>query len=945
MASHQYPSQIAEATTSAQPLQNQLLATKFFMPTTPGTVIARPRLTALLQQSLDCPLTLISAPAGFGKTTLLSAWVPSLPASHPHVAWISLDEEDNDPRLFWMYVLTALDRQQPTYVASLLERLQSSQGLPLKYIVAELINVLAESPDHFLLILDDYQVITEGQVHTTLTYLIEHLPAQMHIILATRTDPPLPLLRLQARQQMLEVRANQLRCSVEEIGIFFQQVMGMHFPQKTIEHVAARTEGWLAGLQLLGLSLRKPTDSATLLREVTGDQHYILAYLTQVVLGRQPQEVQTFLLSTCMLEQLTAPLCDAVTEQSHSQDMLAHLEQANLFIVSLDNRRLWYRYHPLFAEALQYRLEQTQPSLVPLLHHRASLWYAEHDQCTQAILHALKAHEWQWAADLIEQEQLALLSLTWKITDYKIAQLWQWLRQLPADIVHARPHLCLSCSALFWTIAPPGVLEGWLDAAEATLRASLAPQPDNSPSTLSPQAWQEQENVLGEIIASRALSSSLEEERAMVPELCQQALSLLSADNYIPRTHIACAFLAYYTACGENADTILASGLQAVSLAQASGQTNLILAVMGGAAQYLIAIGRLRQAQQLTKQAMLLSKQPDDLLVPQIGWPMVWQAEIEREWNNLDQALNLATEALALCQQIESYEMALYVLMGYAVLARISLSRGDLGAARSALQEFERIGQHMSQSRYLFECSFFTTVDQVRLWLACGDLEQAALWVKSVEVAEHEGHSLLHDREVIACASVWLAKDQPALALQRLAPVLERATEAERWSDSIRIRLLQALAYRKLQQENQALDTLWEAVRLAEPEGYRRIFLDEGTSIETLLYHLRQREGKHGPTPYLDTLLAAFQQENQAHLQKEEQAKTQALPQSLSERELEVLQLLAQGTSNQEIAHKLVIAIDTVKRHVTHIFAKLGVNSRVQAMQQARTLGLLDEEG
>lgn len=304
-----------------------------------------------------------------------------------------------------------------------------------------------------MLILDDYHLITEQQVHTTLSYLVEHLPAQLRIILSTRVDPPLPLSQLRAQRQMVEVRTDQLRCTAEETRVFFHQVMGIQLPDETIQEVTTRTEGWLVGMQLLGLSLPEQANPAALLQELGGDQRYILDYLTQQVLRRQPQDVQAFLLSTCILERLTASLCDAVMEQTGSQQMLERLEQANLFVVSLDAKRQWYRYHALFAEALRYRLQDTHADLVPLLHHRASLWYAKHDQSPQAILHAFSAKEWQWVADLIER--LPLLSFTWGAGEHALLILRQWLEQLPADVVGSRPRLCLTCAQLLWAVASP----------------------------------------------------------------------------------------------------------------------------------------------------------------------------------------------------------------------------------------------------------------------------------------------------------------------------------------------------------------------------------------------------------------------------------------------------------------------------------------------------------
>jgi LuxR family maltose regulon positive regulatory protein len=383
------------------PLENQFLVTKFYVPVARGSLISRPRLISLLNESLRYPLTLVSAPAGFGKTTLLSMWVQSLPDwRNPSVAWVSLDEEDNDPRLFWTCVLTALDRLSPVRFTPLLMQLQSPLSPPLKYILARLINLLAEETQDFLLILDDYHLITEQQVHTTFLYLVEHLPPQLHIIVATRVDPPLPLTQLRVRGQLLQIHTEQLRFTVEETRAFFDEVIGIQLPDETIQEVIARTEGWLVGLKLLGLSLPDRVNPANLLKEISGDQRYILDYLTEEVLQRQPQEVQKFLLSTSILERFSASLCDAVMDQTGSQQMLQQIEKANLFVVSLDNKQEWYRYHTLFAEALRHLLKQTQKDLVPTLHHRASLWYTLHSQTTYSCFISYSSKDQEFVEQL-----------------------------------------------------------------------------------------------------------------------------------------------------------------------------------------------------------------------------------------------------------------------------------------------------------------------------------------------------------------------------------------------------------------------------------------------------------------------------------------------------------------------------------------------------------------
>ncbi|HEX3642220.1 MAG TPA: LuxR family transcriptional regulator, partial [Ktedonobacteraceae bacterium] len=807
------------------PFQNQLLATKFYVPVASGPLISRPRLNALLQESLKQPLTLVSAPAGFGKTTLLSVWAKSLPTGHPRLAWVSLDEDDNEPQLFWSSILSVLNRQQPERFTPVLKSLQSSQPPPVKYLLAALINLLAESTEHFLLILDDYHVITEQQVHTTFSYLVEHLPPQFHIILSTRAEPLLPFPLLRSRGQVLEIRTDQLRCTTEETEAFFHQVIGIQLPDETIREVTARTEGWLVGLQLLGLSLREQGNPLTLVQEVSGDQRYILDYLTEEVLRQQPQDVQMFLLSTCILEQLNSSLCDAVLEQTGSQQMLERLEQANLFIVSLDSKRQWYRYHALFVEALHYRLEQTHADLVPILHHRASLWYAEHNQTTQAILHAFSAHQWQWAVDLIERKSLQLMTYTWGPSHHRFAILQDWLKQLPIEVMASRPRLCLACAQMLYLVAPLPMLDAWFNAAEAKLKTQISD--DVSPPILTSQARQEQEDLLGEMIAWHAYMKSFQEEGEATLSLCQQALSHLSAGNALAHAPVAWAqLMTYYTSSANDAAASLERGLHGSALAQTAKQPAVAIAFMGTTARFMLGAGRLHEAYQLTQQAILLGRQTGGPHSPDVGWPSMFQAEILREWNQLDTAHSLAQEAIELCRQTPSIVSLAYLPCGYAVLLRVLLSNGDYEAACSTLQQIECINMHLNRPISLYMHSFFTTIDQVRLWLACGELKRATRWAEEFNLAEWHGTPFAREREEVACVRIHLAKAQPTLALQRLEPVLQRATRGRRWGHVIEIRLLQALAHQMGHEETKAIDALSEAIRLAEPEGYIRSFVD-----------------------------------------------------------------------------------------------------------------------
>ncbi|TME12857.1 MAG: NACHT domain-containing protein [Chloroflexi bacterium] len=920
---------------------DQLLATKFFIPSSSHALIPRPRLIELLNTSLECPLTLVSAPAGFGKTTLLSTWVQSLSPERPRIAWVSLDEGDNEPVLFWMYVLTALDSQQPGLCTQLVTYLQTQQAPPLRSVLQTLINRLAEQSEQFLLFLDDYHLVTEQAVHTSLTYLVEHLPPQLHLILATRADPPLPISLLRARGHLLEVRTDQLRCNPDEVMAFLKKSARIQLSQDMVEEVATRTEGWLVGLQLLGLSLQGHADPGDLLEEVSGSQRYIFDYLIEEVFQSQSASVQTFLLYTSILKRLSAPLCDAILQQSGSQQMLEQLERANLFVVSLDTQRRWYRYHALFTEALRHRLEQTQPAFVPILHHRASQWYAQHGRLNEAISHAITAQEWQWAADLIEQ----VYTLIWGNSEH--AMLRRWLENLPAEVMRSRPRLCLAYAKTLFMVSSYTTMERWLQDAETALRGTSPALTNETAETgaVSLSEQHERDNLLGEIAAYRAIITGyyLGEGHSTLA-FCQEALAHLSEQNLLARAEVAYAQSLAYHSFGDIVAAIQGAK-EATALAQAAGDTSSTIIYMCRTAYSLLLHGKLHEVVQIAQQAALLGTTPVGLPHAMTCWAYIFHADALRQWNRLDEALDLALQGVRLSEQTETI-VALY--LGYTILMRIYLARREMDAARFAFQKAE---EALTKTYSPYRRDAYLIVNWVQFWLASGDLERAMNWVQ--ELAQHTSvHSpFAREREGVARARILLVQKMPTEALSLLEPLQANAEKQERWSHVIEMKVLQALAYSMRNEEQEALTVLAQAVHLAESESYIRIFVDEGTAMATLLSRLREQKWRKGPTPYLDTLLAAFSLESMTHKplptglnQPRGRLMEQPLVEPLSERELEVLHLVARGDSNQEIAEVLVIALDTVKRHVTHIFEKLGVNNRVQAVARARTLGLLSDE-
>ncbi|MFL5657717.1 MAG: LuxR C-terminal-related transcriptional regulator [Ktedonobacteraceae bacterium] len=900
-----------------QSMLDQVLTTKFYLPTSSHALLPRPRLETLLAESVHYPLTLVSAPAGFGKTTLITTWLRSLPSDRPRVAWVSLDEQDNEPLHFWTYVLTALERSSPGRFTAFLTFLREQQSPPLQYVLATLINRLSEQDEQFLLVLDDYHVITEQAIHAQLSYLVEHLPSQMRLLLSTRTDPPLPLSRLRARSQVLGVGAAQLRCTQEEEDSFLRDVMGIELQASGIDAVMARTEGWLMGLQLLGLSLQERSNLPDALRDIGESGHSILDYLTEEVLKRLDESIQAFLLRTSILERLTAPLCDAVLGQQGSQQVLEQLERANLFVVSLDGQRRWFRYHALFAEALRERLLQVEGEQVSTFHLRASQWYAQHGQLPEAVRHALLAGEWPWAAELIEQ--------AWRTTHNQrnyVVTVHHWLESLPVEEVYTHPRLCLAYANVLQPVARGETVGIWLRAAETALAAHPPPR-------------REQADLPGRITAFRAMDAAFRGEGQTALALCQQALALLQDEDARERDSVMFTQAMAYMALGEFVPAT-ALALESSALVQSIGRPVMASIRLNAAAGCLIIRGHLREAWDLLAQAVELCQTESSLPSPAASQPYALQARILREWNRLDEASDLARAAVQLGEQAENpYDVA----FGSSALMSVSLSQGKLDVAVEAMNRAEQIFNQLGSDAH----RHFLVVDQVRLWLARGESDRALCWAWAFEQHEREvwtGSLYTYEREQVALVRVLLSQQQSGAALERLTPLLAAATTNECWENVIEMRLLEALAHAMGQEEQAALSALAEAVRLGEPEGYIRRFVDEGPTMVMLLSRLREQRRRRGPKPYLDRVLAACAREGAG----EKPLLHQGVQDSLSERELEVLRELAQGASNQEIAETLVLSIKTVKHHVSNMLAKLGAGNRTQAVAQARSLGLLSSE-
>ena len=906
-----------------------ILKTKFYIPPVRSQLVERPRLIEKINAGLDRKLTLVSAPAGFGKTTLLSNWIAS--CERP-IAWISLDKGDNMPAQYLAYCISALQTVQADMGEAALMQLHSSQPPPIETLMTGLINDIAEITVPCALVLDDYHVITEPQVHDAVIFLLENLPPQMHMIVATRADPPWPLARLRARREITEVRADDLRFSAVEAAAFLNDVMGLGLSPEDIAALDSRTEGWIAGLQLAALSMRGKEDVSAFIRAFSGSHHYILDYLMEEVLGQQSSDVRDFLLSTCILDRFTAPLCDAVTGRYASQTILATLEQANLFIVPLDDERRWYRYHHLFADLLRGLLSQTFADRVPTLHRRASEWFEEEGSIEETISHAFEAKDDERVARLVEKYAEDLLHQS----NYNT--LLSWIEALPDSLVRARPWLCVYRS---WTRHWSGTREGGeecLDDAEQALDSLPSFRESEGASEELSLPTQERRLISGYIATVRAHYALTNEEIPRAIEQAQKALRLLPEDRYFTRGTAAIALGGAYWGIGD---------ISSAEQAFAECATN---ALKGGyplrASSALCYVGmqrtkqaKLLRAQEAFREALALSQGPGGKYFPNAGYPLVKLGELDCEWNDLEQAYRSVDQGVNYCIQLGHVDL---LAEAYVARTRVQLARRDFAGAEDTLQRTDQLLRETKVDPWtvcwLDDC-------RLRLWLSTGRLEEAIRWAEMSGLRVDDQFNYHHDLEHTNLARVLVAQGmrQPLGALlDEALHLLDRlfaAAEAAGWiHEEIKILVLQSLARQARGDREGALRALAQALALAESDGYVRIFINEGAPMGELL---RQAAARDISLHYVNRLLAALEPE-MADDPPVTQSASAALIEPLSDREIEVLRLLTSHLSTPEIAQQLYVSVNTVRSHVKSIYDKLAVHSRQAAVVRARELNLLD---
>ena len=833
-----------------------ILATKLYIPRLRPHIVIRPRLIERLNAGLHSNLILISAPAGFGKTTLVSEWV--LGCERPTV-WLSLDEGDNDPTRFLTYLIAALQTIVPNIGEGVLGVLHSPQPSPPEAILTALLNDLTTISDHFVLVLDDYHVLDAKAVDHALTFLLEHLPPQMHLVIATREDPALPLARLRARGYLTEVRADDLRFTPSEAAAFLNQVMDLNLSAQDVTALETRTEGWIVGLQLAALSLQGHEDAADFIRSFTGSHHFVLDYLVEEVLGQQSERIQNFLLRTSILDRLCGSLCDAVLldPAAVGQDTLEYLEHANLFLVPLDNERQWYRYHHLFAELLRQRLHQSTDSSpgdegrgVKELHSRASIWYEDHDLSLEAFQHAVAANDVERAARLIEGDGMPLQFRG------AVTSALHWLESLPKTVLDARPTLwVMYASALSMAGLLPGI-EPKLQAAEAALQAA---EPDDTT-----------RNLIGHIAVIRATLAAAENQVEPMLAQSRRALEYLHPNDLSARTFTLwtlgfASFLKGDRAAARRAYT------EAISISQAAGNIIIYIGATIGLGNMQEADNQLYLAVETYQRVLHLA---GDLPPPPACEAHLGLARICYEWNDLEAAEQHGQQSVHLARQLENTDR--YVA-GEVVLARLKLAQGDVAGAAVLLAEADRSVRQQNVMHRLPEVA----AAQVLTLLRQGNLAAA------VQLAQ--AHEL-----PLSQARVHLAQGDLSSALAVLEPWRQKV-EAGGWEDErLKVLVLQAVALHVQGEKDKAVHLLCDALALAEPGGFIRLFVDEGLSMAHLL---AEAEAMGIMPDYIGKLLAAFATEEQRREDTSYPLSPQSLMEPLSQRELEVLHLIAQGFS------------------------------------------------
>lgn len=901
-------------------MSSRILTTKVFIPPPRPRLVHRRRLTDRLNSSLLRRLTLVSAPAGFGKTTLVSDWAV---ASDRPIAWLSLDEGDADPGRFLAYVVSALRSVVPDLGEGVLSRLGSPEPPPMDLVLADLVNEIARIQGELTLVLDDYHLVDSRPVDAALTFLLDHSPPHMHVVITAREDPQLPLPRYRSRGQLAELREADLRFTPTEAAEFLDQVMGLRLSEPDVAALEARTEGWIVGLQLAALSLQGLSDTAEFIRSFTGTHRFVLDYLLEEVLHRQPEAIQDFLLRTSILERLCGPLCDALMPQAAAagQDTLEFLDRANLFVVPLDHERHWYRYHHLFEGLLRDRLARTQPERGAALHRRASDWFASNDLPAEAVRHALAVQDWSRAADVIER-----FADEWPMRA-GVATTLGWLESFPAQIRLDRPELGLVYA---WSL----VMDKQPDRAERFLDR-LVPLVASDP------------HHLGEVFAIRVLIAAHRGDMPSVIALSEEALSLVSREAASPRSRILLTLGYAQSETGGDLEAAKRAFHEAYEEGTAADPPSSV----GGAPLPLTALaylaeiewlqGNLRVASRMYDEASELAARWDGQSSIALNIIGSGRACLLYEWDDLEGAAHALQESIRIG---EAWRNPRLLVPSLGLSATVAQALGQIDEARAALGRAERLAADAPESPHI-QASL--GVHQLALWPIGKDRTLLERWQRIYDADTPSGTGRTRGALAIALATAWIAvhrerRDEVALRRARavIEPALARSQAEGLGLHVIRLHILDALALDGQGMADAAMGSLRRALELAAPENYLRSFLDLGQPAEALLRGALGSQALGEPiADYVCLLLSRFRPTPPIMPSSRGAG---VLVEPLTQREMDVLQLVAEGLSNQEIAGRLFLALSTVKGHNRIVFDKLQVKRRTEAVARARELGLLD---
>ena len=923
-----------------------LLATKLYARPTRAKLVARPRLTGLLDGGLSASLILVSAPAGFGKTTLLAEWLRVRPQS---ACWLSLDAADNDPPRFLSYVIAAVQRVVPGVAGDLAMLLRSSQRPSVEFVITALVNELASVPDDVTLVLDDYHVVTSTAVNGALIFLLENLPPNLHLIISTRSDPPIPIARLRSRGQVVEVRADDLRFTPDEAATFLGQTMGLALSPEQVAALDERTEGWIAGLQMAALSMRGREDVDGFIRGFAGTNRFILDFLVEEVLAREPEDVQAFLLQTAILTRLTGPLCDAVTGRSGGQEMLEGLERRNLFVVPLDDERRWYRYHHLFADLLRARLHLSGPDQVARLLSRAAEWCERDGQVAEAVGYAIAAKDYGRAGGLVARHW-AFASSTGEIET-----VWSWLVALPEDAIRNSAPLSTAYCWMLWLKGQIGSIETHLGDAERALSESVGSEEFSAGDEVYA-------SLPAQLAALRSIVAGYGNDFETAVVQAERALGL-APENLPPPANEqlrTVLFLALALASEGAGDLERAVG----AYAQVIRWSRLGRSATGVAVTYLLVgllrrLGRLRAADAACREALRFVEEQGMARLPAAGVLHVAMGEVLAERNELEAAESHLSRGLELGRRSGRLDA---VTNGAPTLARLRQARHDARGALAAIQEAEAaLGQQPSP---LTRAQLLAL--RAKVLVRQGSLSEAERCADEALRLAGPGRGQTGELTALAASRVLIAKGKPDEAIAQLTRSLAAAEEAGRLGTAIEMRILRGLALTRLGETREAEADLERALTLAEPEGYVRVFAEEGEPMAELLRRLATRPGRTSASgrcsaQYLATLLEAFGAPGDSRpstssplaggtdlpsatdrVGREAQpGRPPTLVEPLSERERQVLRLMAEGLTNEQIAAKLIIAFGTVKVHIHNLSGKLGTQNRAHAVALAKELSLL----